>query len=213
MMSTVISSKMTEIFTLPSLGQATYKDGMTESSLPVALKKHRASRKLTLDALASASGVSRAMISKIERGEATPTTSVLGKLAEALDVTISQLVGGKMTSGCLLIPASKQPVYREDVSGFERRSLSPLYRGRGVDVALNILPAGETTGPFPSHREGVEEHLFLREGALQVQVGDDTYNLEAGDFLFYPADRDHTFRNPGRQSAEFIIVIDSTRLR
>lgn len=177
------------------------------------LNSERRNHSLTIDALANKSGVSRSMISKVERGEAQPTTSVLGKLAEALDLSISQLVGGPQITGALVVREADQPRFREEHSGFERRSLSPLYRGRGIDLVLNTLPPKTRTGPFPSHRAGVEEHLWVQSGSLLVEVGEERHDLNAGDFLFYPADRDHSFVNDTDAPVVFMIAIDSTKLR
>lgn len=177
------------------------------------LRDERQRRNLTIEALAARSGVSRAMISRVERGEAQPTTPILGKLAEALDLSISQLVGGSEGTGTLLIRKDDQPRFREEATGFERRSLSPLYRGRGIDLVLNTLPPGARTGPFPSHRAGVEEHLWMVSGTLTIEVGSEAHVLRAGDFLFYPADREHSFVNDGDVPAVFVIAIDSTKLR
>lgn len=186
---------------------------MTNASLPASLKSHRASQSLTIEQLAKRSGVSRGMISKIERGEAMPTTSILGKLAEALDVSISQMIGGQQGAKPLLTRRDQQPVFNEPGTGFTRRSLSPLYHGRGVDFVMNTLPAGKKSGTFPSHRPGVEEHLYVQSGTLTVAVGDERHELSAGDFLFYPADREHRFENPGSEEVTFFIVIDNTNLR
>lgn len=179
-----------------------------------ALRLRRQERRLTLDQLARRSGVSRAAISKIERGESGASTTVLGRLAEALDLSISQLIGsGQAGRRVVHIRADQQPVFREDRSGFERRSLSPLYLGRGVDFVLNRLPPRARTGPFPSHRIGVEEQLYLIKGRLKVSLDGTDYVLKAGDFLFYQGDLDHTFENLSGTVCEYFIVIDSTRLR
>lgn len=175
--------------------------------------RRRRERQLTLQQLADVSGVSRAAISKIERGESGASTSVLGKLAEALDLSISQLVGGRPGDSVVHIPAGGQPVFREEATGFERRSLSPLYLGRGVDFVLNRLPAGARTGPFPSHRSGVEEHLFVSKGQLRVILDGEEHVLNEGDFLFYQGDKSHSFENASSADCEYFIVIDSTRLR
>jgi len=182
-------------------------------SLGATLKKKRLMRKLTLQKLAEQSGVSRAAISKIERGDSTASSSVLGKLAEALDLSISQLLGGQPRDSTVHIPAEKQPVFSEQQTGFERRSLSPLFLGRGIDFVLNRLPGRAKTGPFPSHRSGVEEHLYVAKGRLKVMLDDDEYILERGDFLLYQGDRKHTFENLGSDVCEYFIVIDSTQLR
>ncbi len=183
------------------------------SKLGDALKRRRAERKLTLAQLAARSGVSRAAISKIERGESPSSTSTLGRLAEALDLSISQLVGGTRREPVLHIRRERQPSFVEDYTGFERRSLSPMYSGRGIDFVLNKLPAKAKTGPFPSHREGVEEHLYVTKGRLKVTLEDTPHIVEAGDFLFYRGDLSHSFENVGSAVCEYLIVIDSTRLR
>lgn len=183
------------------------------SRLGEALKRRRLERHLTLEQLAEQSGVSRAAISKIERGDSGASTPVLGKLAEALDLSISQLVGGKRSEPVLHIPRSQQPSFKEEATGFERRSLSPMYFGRGIDFVLNRLPPKAKTGPFPSHREGVEEHLYVTRGRLKVTLDGVEYTLETGDFLFYRGDLSHSFENLSNTTCEYFIVIDSTRLR
>lgn len=182
---------------------------MINASLPDSLKARRTGLALTIEQLAKRAGVSRAMISKIERGEAVPTTSTLGKLAEALNLSISQIIGGDTEPSSHLARRDEQPVFTEPHTGFSRRSLSPLYRGRGVDFVLNTLPPGKQTGPFPSHRPGVEEHLYVQSGTLAVIVGDERHELNAGDFLFYPGDKEHVFQNIGSVEAAFFIVIDN----
>lgn len=184
-----------------------------QAKLGDALRQRRLELKWTLERLAQESGVSRAAISKIERGESGATTTVLGRLAEALDLSISQLVGGRQSEPVLHIPRTLQPVFREDATGFERRSLSPLYLGRGIDFVLNRLPGKTKTGPFPAHRQGVEEHLYVTKGRLKVTLDGQAYALQAGDFLFYRADLNHTFENLSNEVCEYFIVIDSTRLR
>ena len=183
------------------------------SKLGEALKRRRREQQLTLEQLSARSGVSRAAISKIERGDSGASTPVLGKLAEALDLSISQLVGGKRSEPVLHIPRSQQPSFKEEESGFERRSLSPMYFGRGIDFVLNRLPPKAKTGPFPSHREGVEEHLYVTKGRLKVTLDRAEYTLEPGDFLFYRGDLSHSFENLSNSPCEYFIVIDSSRLR
>lgn len=84
---------------MPESGGVFHDRAMNASSLPASLKGQRTGQSLTIEQLSKRSGVSRAMISKIERGEATPTTSTLGKLAAALDVSISQMIGGPKDAG------------------------------------------------------------------------------------------------------------------
>ncbi len=110
------------------------------------LHASRRKRQLSLEQLAELSGVSRSMISKIERGEAVPSTTVLAKLAEALGVTFSQLMSHPVEREILLIRASRQPVLRDEASGLTRRCLSPVLPGRGIDWVINTLPPRGTAG-------------------------------------------------------------------
>lgn len=183
------------------------------SKFAEALKRRRLEQNLTLEQLSARSGVSRAAISKIERGDSGASTPALGKLAEALDLSISQLVGGRPSEPVLRIPRDRQPAFVEEATGFERRSLSPMYLGRGIDFVLNRLPPKAKTGPFPSHRQGVEEHLYVTKGRLKVTLDGAEHVLETGDFLFYRGDLNHTFENLANTICEYFIVIDSTRLR
>ena len=88
-----------------------------------------------------------------------------------------------------------------------------MYAGRGIDFVLNKLPAKAKTGPFPSHREGVEEHLYVTKGRLKVTLDGTPHVVETGGFLFYRGDMSHSFENLGSTICEYFIVIDSTRLR
>ncbi|QEE41174.1 MULTISPECIES: XRE family transcriptional regulator [unclassified Methylobacterium] len=177
------------------------------------IRRRRRERDLSLEALASLSGVSRSMISKIERGEAAPSTVVLSRLAEALGVTFSRLMSPATEVEVLLIPASRQPVLRDEASGFLRRCLSPVLPGRGIDWVLNTLPPGATTGEFVAHRRGVSEYIFVLKGRLRATIGDRAVVVEEGDSLYFEADAGHTFTNLGAEACQYFLVIDATRLR
>jgi transcriptional regulator with XRE-family HTH domain len=184
----------------------------SEVGLPQNLRRLRRERALTLDALAERSAVSRAMISKIERGVAVPTATVLGKLSAALDVGLSQLVGNARSREPVLLPESEQAIYRDPQSGLERRSLSPLFADRSVDLVLNTLPAGGHV-VFPGHHLGVEEYLFVRRGNLIVVTDGQRHLVSQGSTLFYPGHTVHEFHNETDELAEFFIVVDDRRTR
>jgi transcriptional regulator with XRE-family HTH domain len=177
------------------------------------IRRRRRERDLSLEALAALSGVSRSMISKVERGEAVPSTAVLSRLAEALGVTFSRLMARATELEVLLIPASRQPVLRDEASGFLRRCLSPVLPGRGIDWVLNTLPPGATTGEFVAHRRGVSEYIFVLKGRLRARIGDRTVVVEEGDSLYFEADAGHAFTNLGTEACQYFLVIDATRLR
>lgn len=177
------------------------------------LRRYRKRRDLSIEQLASLSGVSRSMISKVERCEAVPSTTILSRLAEALGVTFSRLMSAPIDREILVIPAARQPVLRDEESGFVRRCLSPVLPGRGVDWVLNTLPPGSATGEFTAHRHGVEEYIYVLSGRLGVRIGDKSVTLERGDSLYFEADTQHAFANIGRSPCEYFLIIDSSRLR
>jgi transcriptional regulator with XRE-family HTH domain len=177
------------------------------------LKRQRKRRSLSIEQLSSLSGVSRSMISKIERCEAVPSTTVLSKLAEALGVTFARLMSAPINREILVIPRARQPVLSDEASGFARRCLSPVLPGRGIDWLLCTLPAGTTAGDFVAHRHGVDEYVYVLQGRLGAHVGEKSVALEKGDSLFYEADAQHAFTNLGNSPCEFFIIIDSSKLR
>jgi mannose-6-phosphate isomerase-like protein (cupin superfamily) len=113
----------------------------------------------------------------------------------------------------LLIPSARQPVLKDEATGFARRCLSPVLPGRGIDWLLCTLPPGATAGDFVAHRYGVDEYVYVLHGRLGAHVGEKSLVLERGDSLFYEADAQHAFTNLGASTCEFFIIIDSAKLR
>jgi transcriptional regulator with XRE-family HTH domain len=177
------------------------------------IRFHRKQLGLSLEALAELSGVSKSMISKVERAEAVPSTAVLSRLAEALGVTFSRLMSPATEREVLHIPASRQPVLRDEASGFQRRCLSPVLPGRGIDWVLNTLPVRGSTGEFVAHRRGVSEYIYVLKGKLSVSIGQRTIVVAEGDSLYFEADAGHSFTNIGSSQCEYFLVIDSSGLR
>ena len=160
-----------------------------------------------MEDLAERAGVSRAMISKVERGEKNPTLVVAAKVAEGLGVTISELLGVKERREIVVIPRERRMTMRDPESGFERQLLSPTFGGRGVEFVRNVVPHGSTSGEFPPHRRGVEEYVVVEKGRLRTFVGDEEHLLEAGDALYFEADVSHRFDNAGDGECSYYLVI------
>jgi transcriptional regulator with XRE-family HTH domain len=185
---------------------------MTEA-IGARLKELRERKNWSLREAEEHSGVSRSMLSKIERGVTSPTATVLGRIAEAFEVSISQLVGGVPTrrEAVILLPRSDQPVFVVPTTGFERRSLSPLVpQGGAVDFVANFLPPGQSSGSFPAHRPGVEEILVVASGRLRLRLAEKRYDLAAGDSIYFRANVPHQFDNPSStEPVLFYIVVNN----
>jgi transcriptional regulator with XRE-family HTH domain len=165
----------------------------------------RRGRGWTLEVLAERSGVSRAMISKLGRGEKNPTLVVAAKVAEGLGVSLMQLVGIEERREVVVVPRDRRMVMRDPETGFERQLLSG---GRGLEFIKNVVPEGSTAGEFPPHRRGVEEYLLVEKGRLRVILGGEEYVLDEGDSAYFEADVTHRFDNVGEGECSYYVVID-----
>ena len=184
-------------------------EAVTSGWLGERVRALRRERGLTLDALAGRSGVSRAMISKLERGEKNPTLVVAARVAEGLGVSLSQLVGVDERREVVVVRRERRMVMRDLETGFERQLLSPSFGGRGIEFIRHVVPIGSTSGEFPPHRRGVSEYVVVEMGRLRVLLGSDEYFLERGDALYFEADVTHRFDNAGEEECSYYLVIDS----
>src|SRR5215203_2099484 len=194
---------------MASSGATTAVEAVSSGRLGGRVRRLRRARGLTLDGLAELSGVSRAMISKLERGEKNPTLVVAAKLAEGLGVTLSQLAGMEERHEVIVVPRERRMVMRDPETGFERQLLSPNFVGRGVEFIRNEIPEGSTSGEFPPHRRGVEEHIVVERGSLRAILGGEEYLLREGDALYFEADVTHRFENAGEGECSYYVVISS----
>jgi transcriptional regulator with XRE-family HTH domain len=181
-----------------------------QSNIGRRLREIRQGRNLNLRDVSDLSGVSRSMLSKIETGRSSPTATTLGKISEGLGISISQLVGGVAPRDVIVMRNSEHPTFRVPKTGFERWSLSPISEVRSVDFALNILPAGRSSGYFPPHREGVEETLYVASGGLLLWHGETSYALSQGDSIHYRANVPHRFDNTSTsEEVRFFVVVNN----
>jgi transcriptional regulator with XRE-family HTH domain len=178
-----------------------------------AIRAKRTALNLTLEELAARAGVSRAMLSDIERDLKNPTIKVLCQIAEGLGCTVSYLLGEqpqKAVTNIQLVRKNERRILVDPQSGVERHLLAPALQHHGIEVLWYVIPPGCRTGAFPSHQHGVEEHITLVQGCLHCILGEQEVILEAGDSVFFPADVVHDFYNPGPESCHYFLVIDSS---
>ena len=176
----------------------------------------RAARGLSLDALATLCGVSRSMISLIERAESSPTAVVLERLATGLNVTLASLFDAPQATSEPMMRLADQAVWRDPHSGYVRRNVSPIFAssmaGANVISPIQIVevsfPAKARVAYETATREPqVHQQIWVLEGAIDVTVGDDPYRLKFGDCLALVLDRPITFHNPTRKVARYAVVI------
>ena len=182
---------------------------VSSEKLGFRVRELRRVKGLTLNELAETSGVSRAMISKIERGEKNPTLVVAAGISEGLGVTLSQLIGTVERREVVVIPRDRRMVMRDPETGFERQLLSPTFGSRAVEFIRNVIPEGSTSGEFPPHKRDVQEYLVVERGRLVAILDGEQYLLETGDAIYFEADVTHRFDNVGVGECSYYLVIDS----
>jgi transcriptional regulator with XRE-family HTH domain len=178
------------------------------------VRELRAARGLSLDALATRSGVSRSMISVIERGESSPTAVVLEKLSVGLGVPLASLFDAP--AGDEVLPPGPvarrvdQSEWRDPASGYVRRNVSPSGVGQPFQIVEVEFPprarVAFETGPRDVR---VDQQVWVLEGCIDVTWGDDRFRLREGDCLAMQLDRPVMFHNATRKPARYAVVLAS----
>lgn len=168
---------------------------------------------LTLDQLAERSGVSRSMISLIERQETSPTASILNKLADALGVTLPALftTGTDTPEREPLARAADQPSWTDPASGYVRRHVSPGHGVSPIELVEVRFPPGQTvTFDNPTRSLVTHQQVWMLEGSMQITAGEQAWLLHAGDCLAMELGPQIRFHNPTRLGARYALAIATT---
>lgn len=168
---------------------------------------------LTLEQLAERSGVSRSMISLIERQETSPTAAVLNKLADALGVTLPALFAAATDADTHspLAHVADQPIWTDPASGYMRRHVSPLGYGSPIELVEVRFPPGQSvTFENPTRSVVTHQQVWMLEGSMQITIGEQVWRLKAGDCLAMELGPLVTFQNPTRQSARYALAVTTT---
>ncbi|HEY7609368.1 MAG TPA: XRE family transcriptional regulator [Alphaproteobacteria bacterium] len=183
------------------------QDGSVDSRIAQRLRGLRAERRWSLDALAQRSGVSRATLSRLENAEVSATASVLGKLCAAYGLPMSRLMHMVEDGFAPLVRRGAQPVWTDATLGFRRRSVSPPAQPLAGEVLACELGAGARITYDRPPREGLEHHLVLIKGRLQIEVNGQTHDLKPGDCLRYQLFGPSAFATPKRCGARYYLFI------
>jgi transcriptional regulator with XRE-family HTH domain len=183
--------------------------GASQDLTPVVgdnLRRLRTQRGLSLERLAKASGVSRAMLGQVELGQSTPTINVLWKIARALGVPFSTLITHRGAGTTHVLRAETAKRLTSADGRFVSRALFPFDAPRSVELYELRLGAGTTEDAEP-HPPGTVENLVLTQGAVEITIVEERHALAAGDAILFEADVVHSYRNPGTVEAVMYLVM------
>lgn len=175
-----------------------------------ALAALRQQQALSLDELSRRAGVSKSMLSQIERGQANPTVAVVWRLANALSVPLAALLDNAAAVPApppiATVAGHETPTLRGPDPGCELRILSPIdAAGQFEWYELRLGPGAQLASQ--PHEPGTREHLSVLDGTLALQVGDALARLAAGETARYAADQAHRIANDTKLPARAILVV------
>jgi transcriptional regulator with XRE-family HTH domain len=165
---------------------------------------------LSLRELALRCGVSAPMLSQVERGETSPTLQVATRIAQGLELRLSQLLRLDEAGSVTVVRASERRAGGSDGHGFE--ILTPPLPGQRAELSRHTLaPGASTGGPSdpPLHEPGSRETALVQRGSVVLVCDGRRHELASGDCVTFDADLPHHFENPGGESAELIAVLSA----
>jgi transcriptional regulator with XRE-family HTH domain len=170
------------------------------------LHRHRVSRRLTLEQLAQASGVSRSMLGQIEVGQSAPTIKTLWRVAVALELPFAALLGDRQHSGTRVVTAARSKVLSSQDGSFTSRALFPFDIERTAELyELRLAP--RSAEHADAHQAGTVENLVVTQGILELAVGGERHRLDKGDAIVFSADVPHSYMNPGSTQTVMYLVM------
>lgn len=188
-------------------------DADIEGRIAGRLKDQRTRLGLTLEQVAERTGVSRAMISRIERKEASPTAALLGRLCAGLGITLSSLMAQIEDRNLALLPREAQPFWRDPETGFERRAVSPMGTGSPTEIVHGRLPAGARIAYPALPADAYDQHILGESGVLVFTSGSERFEIGPGDCLHCALDQPHAFANETSAACEYLVILSRRGFR
>ncbi|MDR5784300.1 XRE family transcriptional regulator [Caballeronia sp. LZ065] len=188
-------------------GKAGEFAGATPPRVGEMIQRLRSERQLTLDDLSRAAGVSKSMLSEIERDKANPTIAVAWRLTNALGISLDQLFAQQRPVEVIRVAGPHDiPTLTGDNGGYQLRVWGPIeLAGRFEWYELTLQAGASLTSE--AHEPGTREHLTVLNGAIEIKASGAKRRLKAGDTARYAADEAHAICNVGRAEAKALLIV------
>jgi transcriptional regulator with XRE-family HTH domain len=170
------------------------------------LRFEREMRGWTLADLAERAGVSKAMISKIERGETSPTAVLLGKLSGAFGITLSKLLAHSEEPHNRLVRAGDQPKWKDPETGYVRTRVTPN-ASHPIEIIVVELPPGASVAFPASSYAFIQQSIWVTSGTLTFTEGKEVHQLTQGDCLQLGPPADCAFTNGTKVQAKYAVIL------
>jgi transcriptional regulator with XRE-family HTH domain len=194
--------------TAPSAGAAGSAGVVEPVAVGARVRALREGMELSLRDLAERCNVSAATLSQVERGESSPTLAVAGRIADGLELSLSQLL--RLDEGDHVAIVRAGAGRRRERSGHVVEELTPPLPGLRADVSRHELAAGAATGGSddpPMHEAGSRETIVVLAGTVELEIDGETHPLAGGDSATFDADLPHRISNPGPEDASLLAVV------
>ncbi len=171
------------------------------------IQRLRAERKMTLDDLSRAAGVSKSMLSEIERDKANPTIAVAWRLTNALGISLDQLFAAQKTPETITVAGPHDiPTLDGHDAKYQLRVWGPIeLAGKFEWYELTMQPGGALVSN--AHEPGTREHLTVLQGTIEIEVDGVSRRLKSADTARYVADVAHAIRNAGKGDAKALLIV------
>jgi transcriptional regulator with XRE-family HTH domain len=170
------------------------------------IRIERTARNWSLSELAQRSGVSKAMLSAIERNETSPTAALLVRIAAAFDLTLSALIARSEQRGGNLLRFGEQAEWRDPETGYVRRHVSPQSDGPLELIRVEMPGRQKVSFPAASYTF-IRQMIWLIEGRLDFHEGSVVHQMQPGDCLELGPPSDCIFETPGAQGAVYLVAL------
>ncbi|WP_322062099.1 XRE family transcriptional regulator [Paraburkholderia sp. J63] len=171
------------------------------------IQRLRSERKMTLDELSRAAGVSKSMLSEIERDKANPTIAVAWRLTNALGVKLDSLFAAPRAPDAITVAGPHDiPTLHGHEAGYQLRVWGPIeLAGHFEWYELTLKPGGALVSA--AHEPGTREHLTVLQGTIEVEAGGTHERLKTADTARYIGDQPHAIRNVGKGEARALLIV------
>lgn len=174
------------------------------------MRQIRKDQNISIVELAKQVGVSKSLISQVERGEILPSLSTLEKVAKALMIDITEFFKieepPRLSEGEVVVRKNNRKVITIPNSSMVYQLLTPKLNQNLEFLIIEIPPNGEKHGEIETFKHDGEEYFLVLEGELQLRIGDETYDLEQGDSGCFDSSHGHVWRNVKDKKGAFLIA-------